>query len=168
MEHLARLRRAFGTIASRLREMIAQAVGQTVSRIVQQVLRSLLSRSPPATEASIDDFKSIRNAHSIWDEEIELRRWQGEWESDPEPVPPTSEPPSFWRRMALLVCRVATCWLQRRPWPFPMVTALGVGLIAGVAAYAGGPVAAAGTAMSLATLSDLVDSGAALAFPRWP
>lgn len=176
-EHLVRLRHTFSVIASRLREAVARAVGQTVSRIVQQVVRTFLSRSPPGPESPLDDWEHSSDRDGLWEDDVEDRRWRDELDTEqeydhhplsPEPSPPIHEPPSAWRRVAVTVCRLAAWWLQRRRWPYPIVTALGVGLIAGVAAYAGGPVAAAGTAMSLATLTDLVDSGAAIAFTRWP
>lgn len=183
-DHLTRLRRTFSVIATRLREAVTQAIGQTVSRIVQQVLGSFLSRSPPGPEPPLDDWAASRDPDSLWEEVIQDRHWREKLITEPEydhrpfPSPELSLPvsdlssvndqPSVWRRVTVLVCRLAAWWLQRRRWPYPVVTALSVGLMAGVAAYAGGPVVAAGTAMSLATLTDLVDSGVVLALRGLP
>jgi hypothetical protein len=77
------------------------------------------------------------------------------------------------RRALAVGCRAAVWWLDRHPGPFSLATAVGVGVVAGVAALVSGPTLAgasgvAASALALLALVDAVRSGRALLGGRPP
>src|SRR5437588_357108 len=84
----------------------------------------------------------------------------------PDPPSPAAAPRGGRLCRALAAgCQAAGWWLRRRPGPLPLLTALGVGLAAGLAALVSGPAGAgvAGAALALLALADAARSGADLA-----
>ena len=82
------------------------------------------------------------------------------------PTQPTTQPRvQRWVSALAASWQAARWWLARKPGRYPVLTALAIGLAAGVATLAGGPLAAAGmtligTAMGLLSLAQVAGNAA--------
>jgi hypothetical protein len=166
--HLDRLRDTLDTLGERLREAIARAIGQAVSEAVHEAVHLVLADRPAPPRRQSYDW-SRDPPSPLW-HEPEDRRWAdeaGAWADDRDDEPMQRAAPAPAKFTALLVgCKAAAWWLRRTGGRFPVLTALGVGLVAAVAIAASGPLAAtsvglAGSVLGLLGLSDTVQSGVA-------
>src|SRR5262245_9799775 len=156
-KHLNRLRRTLEGLYDRLREAIAVAVARAAEDAVREGVHALLMDTPPP---SPPDYPRSHFTPPGWrdDEEDELRRWEENLDHEQEPrdrsepsaqVPPdeqTAEPTRL--RRALAEGLQAAGWWLRRGGRFPLLTALGAGLVVLWASYFGGPLAGAGVALA--------------------
>jgi hypothetical protein len=169
--HLDRLGRALEALAARVRDGLAGAIATVVGDAVAQALGTVLA------DVAIEDARARTRAQppgpaTLWDP---TRRpgWYddpldpgypggAEFDSDDVPPPgPAAQPARLRWARALMAGVQAALWWMRRPGRRTLLSAVGVGVAAGLAALAGGPVAAAatglaGTALGLAAVADAV------------
>jgi hypothetical protein len=173
--HLTRLSDTLETFGARLREAVSSAVGETVSGIVRETVRAVLAEQPTVAPASERFFQRPRPPRPLWERPDDLQ--DEPWFDDPESYPPDEDAvpppngaedtadPSRWPRAIAVGFHTTLCWLRRRVGRYPVLTAVAVGLLTALATYAGGPLAAAavglaGSAFSLLSLAEAVDTGA--------
>ena len=169
--HLARrldhLKDTLENIGDRLRETIADTIGQTLSGIVRdtamRVFENLAEYLPgPAPIPVTPTYQPfVPDEHNIWPDDDEE-----EYQCDPEPEPiqPSTEGSS--EKVAAAVSagmHVASWWLRRWTGKGRILTTAAVGLVTAGVAYVGGPIAAAvlslaGAATEFTSLSDAVGS----------
>jgi len=192
-ERLDRLRQTLYGLGGELVEGVAASIAQTVAGVVRDTLLALLTKGrgrPDLPERDRSRWSSNRPS-LLWGgaDEEEDPMWPDEQEhfsplrDDPDedrwptysndrrvPVTPTqthTAQPRVQRWVTALAAtwQAARWWLARKPGRYPVLTALAMGLAAGVATWAGGPLAAAGmtligTAMGLVSLDQVTGSGA--------
>jgi hypothetical protein len=166
--HLTRLGQGLQDLTRRLRESVAATIGRVADEAAQEAVQALLgdSTSPPTRtqdrwggrQENIDRFNDSWS-NSQWDD-IEDDDLPGELPEQSVPQPPG------WQRALLAGCRVAVCWLRRFD-RYPLLYAIGLGLLAGIASWVGGPLAEAGSglvtsAMGLADLASTLHSGSSM------
>jgi hypothetical protein len=165
--HLDSLRCTIDGLAGRLREAVAQAVGQSVAGTVREAVRALLGTDPPEPESP---FTAARTGEpSAWWRDDHDRRWPvtpaNPW-SDPyddaeEPgrygsAASSDEPePARWYRALAAGLEAAAWWLRRQVGKPSLLAAIAVGLICAGLAWLLGP-HLAGLALALAALAGLV------------
>jgi hypothetical protein len=137
-------------LSAQVRESVAQAVGDTVGRAVQDGLTRLLHHSPVpeisprGPQPEIDPYG--------WSDPMRDNDWEQDAPREAEPRPMansstvTSEPAPVSARCLLSLAMKATgWWLSRRgSW----AGALGLGLLLGGIALVGGPIAVAGIGLA--------------------
>jgi hypothetical protein len=140
-DRIDRLQATFAALNTAVRDKVAEIVGKTVSDVVRQTVRMVLEpkAEDPAYRPEPDD--------EVWSDEPDDRR-RHQVEEEDEWIRPTSAPKTPDRplpRLATAVLiggRVASWWLTRVPsrksW-----SCFAAGVVAGVGAYALGPVAVA-------------------------
>src|SRR5262249_3767594 len=140
-------------------EAIAVAVARAAEDAVREGVHALLTDKPPP---SPPDYPRSHFTPSGWrdtdDEYEELRRWEENLDHEQEPrerseadapVPTREETAGPTRlRRALAEGLQAAGWWLRRGGRFPVLTALGAGLVVLWASYFGGPLAGAGVAFA--------------------
>jgi hypothetical protein len=159
--HLDRLRASFDALHERLRDAIARVVGEAVAEAMREVVYLLMhlpvTTSPPSS--SVGSFREDRKLSPLhdpyrrpWDDEDD-ENYPREVEATDHKYPVAAcevvSTPAQWSRAVALGCDAVSWWLRRQTHRFPALAALGLGVAVTVAAYAGGPVAAAGGAASL-------------------
>src|SRR5262245_36693743 len=158
-KHLHRLRRTLEGLYDRLREAIAVAVARAAEDAVREGVHALLMDTPPLCPS---DYPRSNFTPSGWrdtdDEYEELRRWEEKLDQEQEPMgrsEPSAQVPSSEEaagptrlRRALAEGLQAASWWLRRGGRFPVLTALGAGLVVLWASYFGGPLAGAGVALA--------------------
>src|SRR5262245_38505868 len=156
-KHLSRLCRTLEGLYDRLREAIAVAVARAAEDAVREGVHALLMDKPPL---SPPDYPRSHFTPSGWgdDEDDELRRWEENLDHEQEPrgrsepstQVPTDEQAAEQTRLrrALAEGLQAAGWWLRRGGRFPLLTALGAGLVVLWASYFGGPLAGAGVALA--------------------
>jgi hypothetical protein len=180
--HLARLRRSFDALTEQVREAIARAIGRTVAEAVSEAIHAALAEPAFLPAPS----HSSARPPPLWDDP-DYRPWSGErddlYESgryrdryadddrlaggeDMDDAETSDPPPRFSlvRRALAVGCRAAAWWIDRHPGRFSLVAAVGVGVIAGVAALVTAPPfvqvsGVAASALGLLALLDAVRSG---------
>jgi hypothetical protein len=176
--HFSRLRRSLEALYDRLREAIAVAVARAAEDAVREAVSGLLADTPPL---SPPDYSHRSFAPSgAWrdpnDPDEELRRWEENLDDDyataarseARPLGESGEPspePTRLRRALAAGLQASSWWLRRDGRPFPVLSALGAGLVVVLASYAGGPlagagVALAGSALGLMSFAHAVHTGA--------
>jgi hypothetical protein len=160
--HLTHLRLSLEDLTRRLKESVAATIGRVADEAAQEAVQVMLggstSRQLPSRDDSMfwGDRRENSNhigydsySHEPWDdiEDDDLRDEYPE-QTDPEQ--------SGWRKALLAGCRAGASWLRRFE-RFPMLYAIGLGLLSGIASWIGGPLAQAGSglAASAVTLADL-------------
>src|SRR5262245_6228453 len=156
-KHLSRLCRTLEGLYDRLKEAIAVAVARAAEDAVREGVHALLTDKPPLCPP---DYPRRNFAPSGWedDEFDELRRWEENLDHEQEPrgrgepsahVPTSEETAEPTRlRRALAEGLQAAAWWLRRGGRFPVLTALGAGLVVLWASYFGGQLAGAGVALA--------------------
>ena len=175
--HFQRLRRSLEGLYDRLREAIAVAVARAAEDAVREAVTGLLADTPPLGPPDYPrrNFAPAGTWRDPNDPDEELRRWEENLDDDyaaaarseagPQ-VPPDEQTPEPTRlRRALAEGLQAASWWLRRGGRFPLLTALGAGLVVVLASYSGGPlagagVALAGSALGLLSFAHAVHSGA--------
>ncbi len=165
--HLDRLRQSLAALGERLREAVAQSAGGTAAGVVRQAVATLLAAPDAPLWATRPPGRSVhlwRNPYDrddVYDDEAP-DEWAGPREvseEDPVPdMPPTGSRLLRWARALAVGCQAAAWWLRRQAGRHASLTALGLGLLAALAAYAAGP-AIAGAALALFVLADCPDAG---------
>ncbi len=173
-DHLDRLRQALNGLGGELVEGIAASVAQTVAAAVRDTLLALLTKgqsrpslperdgsqwspSNPSSwwggpdEADDPMWPEDREPTPMWGEPAE-QPWPGSSNDRRLPVrpaePPTAQPRlRRWTSALAAGWQAARWWLARKPGRYPVLTAVAIGLAAGVATWAGGPLAAAGVSL---------------------
>ena len=179
-EQAERLRQSLESLGPQLRESIAGEVARAVAAAVSEALRAALDCRPadsyrrdrvlPGRPSAAWDRPRQDGWSDGLDDEPLRDEWDGGRWDEPEdlpdraPAPPAHRPPEPGRgNEALpLLWQGLLWWLRGRGWR----TALGAGLLAAAAAFAGNPLLAsvAGVAAAvsgLLALSDSAESGAA-------
>jgi hypothetical protein len=171
-----RLRRTLGGLDAQLRAAIAAAVGQAVAGVVHQALQSLLTSQPGRADSASPATRSPGRSPSLLDTPDPGD--DGFWRGDDNDLPNDEDlnpqpwdrhqvqPPDVRLRAAVAVgARTTVWWFDRRIGHANPLTALGAGLLVGLAAYLGGPwvaagLALAGPALRLLALSEAATAGA--------
>jgi hypothetical protein len=181
--HVRRLRLALARLAAEVRAAVARAVGQATGDAVRDALRVILD-GPPVEQAPARD--PPEEIEGVWGQPRQ-RRWPAspyperydpyglpqretdyledhqdlEPDEDPAPEGPEAPPAGAWSRAVAVGCQAAGWWLRRHPGPLALLAAVGIGLAAGLAALAGGPLVAGGWAAAAAALAALALADAA-------
>jgi hypothetical protein len=163
--HLDHLRCTIDALAGRLRDAVAQAVGQSVAGTVREVVRALLGTGPPERESP---FAATRTPEpSAWWRDEQERRWPvtraNPWSYDEEDepdrfdssTPPGDAVPARWCRALAAGLEAAAWWLRRQVGKPSLLAALAVGLIFAGLAWLVSP-HLAGSALALAALAGLI------------
>jgi hypothetical protein len=178
--HLGRLRQSFDGLAEQVREAVARAVGRTVAEAVREAVHAVLAEPAGLPAFLPAPSRSPSRPPPLW-EDPDDRSWPDDRDADDDRLaededlddagPPESAPqvssPSPLRRALAVACRAAAWWLDRHPGRLSLAAAVGVGVVAGVAALVTGPTLAgasgvAASALALLALVDAVRSGTAL------
>jgi hypothetical protein len=163
-----RLCRTLDSLAKEVGEAIARAIGQAVSDAVLEAVRAVLKeppypqarsgwsgnepvRAPPAwrepDEAYWDPYALEEPDDLLYEDRAGEQRCtrdtQESYRARVEPLP-AGPRKNAWRRALKAGCLAAAWWLRRPPGRFSVLIALGVGLVAGLAALICGPLAAVG------------------------
>jgi hypothetical protein len=177
--HLSRLGDTLETFGSRLREAVSSAIGETVSGIVRETVRALLEGQPNSPTSSGRLAQPAPPSRPLWREghHPDEEPWLDDRDAyphagdydDPPPVHRAEESKAPFRLPRALATGLHTtlCWLRRSVGRYPVMTAVGVGLLTALATYAGGPLAAAlvgvvGSAFNLLSLAEAVQTGAGM------
>jgi hypothetical protein len=186
---LDRLRHALDVVGGELAEGVADAAAQAVSGAVRDAVLALLTAGRNHTPLlQRDRFGSPPDLRpSLWSgldqsdqpDEPEDAPWddreEGPWPGSPGdrhiPATPTPAPAAQprvrrWASALAAGWRAGLWWLRRRPGRSTLLTALGVGLAAGLGAFLVASLVPAGvgllgSALDLAALADVARSGAA-------
>jgi hypothetical protein len=162
--HLDHLRCTIDALAGRLRDAVAQAVGQSVAGTVHEVVRALLATGPPEPESP---FAARTPESSGWWRDEQDRHWPvtraNPWSYDEEdepdrfdsPMPSDDAEPAGWYRALAAGLEAAAWWLRRQVGQPSLLAALAVGLIFAGLAWLLGP-HLAGSALALAALAGLI------------
>jgi len=156
---LTRLADNLATLKSRVREAVAgetvRAVGDAIRDLLAAALTGRTTVPRPVYRASEPGWNDDRDR---WREEEDdqyfpasssYRSSGEERRTTPESSP---EPSARWSAALVFGAAAVRCWASRR---VPAWAAVGVGLLAGAAAWAGGAVSRAGLAL-LAAAADLL------------
>ena len=174
--HLNRLSETLETFSVRLREAVSSAVGETVAGVVRETVRAILAEEPTVSTSS-GRYVDSPHPRPLWkrQDDPDEEPWYDDpygypREEDYEDAPPvrradSTSPPSRLPRAIALGFHTMLRWLRRGIGCFPVLTAIGVGLLTALATYSGGPLAAAvvglaGSAFNLISLTEAVQSGA--------
>jgi hypothetical protein len=170
--HLDRLRYTLDALGGRLRAAVAHAVGEAVAGAVRETLHELLAGETPGPDPPPrHDPRALGRPRPVWEQEEDdayLREegldpppggWWSDEPGEEEPWAderPESGPRSDASALAVTAgCRAAAWWLRRQAGRVSALAALGVGAVAGVAAYVAGA-SLAGAALSLVGLTETV------------
>jgi hypothetical protein len=187
---LDRLCRTLDSLSREVRDAIARAIGQAVSEAVREAVHAVLEEPPLQPEKPGCPHDLSVRPPPAWEEPDEAY-WAGDPDALEEPddflypdaageerfarqTPESFRPPpgqrpamprdSRWSQAVTAGLLAAAWWLRRSPGRCSLLSALGVSLIAGLAALVGGPLAAAvagaaGSALMLLGLADAVRYG---------
>jgi len=166
--HLGRLCESLQNLGSRLREAIASAAGQSAADIVREVVGKLLDQHDSDQSVSSWPLRQpFQTSSDLWQEphELEHRSWRDNFDDlppeekwNPEPADPVRESAARSGLAGLAVgLQTAAWWLLQGPRRFPVLTALGWGLVAALVACGSGALAMTGA--SLLSLLGLVQAG---------
>jgi len=149
--HLGRLCESLQNLGSRLREAVASAAGQSAAGIVHEVVGNLLhQRDNEQHVSSLPLRQPYRTSSDLWQDSHEFERhsWRDnfddlppEEEWDPEPAEPVRESDGrsgHWLAGLAVGLQTAACWLLQGPRRFPVLSALGWGLVAALVACGSG------------------------------
>ena len=172
---LDRLHHTLDTLGGRLRDAVSSAVGETVAGIVQETVRAVLADLTPDASVNRPFAPPPRPSTSYWagPQNVDDDPWfeDPDYDSTDEDEPPfIADPPALsrqsrWSGALTVGVRTTLCWLRRRTGRFPVLAAVGAGVLTALATYAGGPIAAAvvglaGSALGLLSLAEAVQAGA--------
>ncbi len=163
VDRLRHLTDTLGTLRERVREAVATELGKAVGLAVQDLLHAFARGRPvvpdPATRTYSRDSRSARDWEEEpdpWDEDVAARRQaDGSADSDESDESEAATPPNRWPAAVTVATRVWSWWRTQRG---PAWVGVGLGLAAGAAAWAGGPLLTAGLALAGTTL-DLLATG---------
>jgi len=168
--HLGRLCESLQNLGSRLREAVASAAGQSAAGIVREVVGNLLHQRDNEQHVSSWPLRQpFRTSSDLWQDphELEHPSWRDnfddlppeeEWNSEPaDPVRASAARSGHWLAGLAVGLQTAAWWLLQGPRRFPVLTALGWGLVAALVACGSGALAITGA--SLLSLLGLVQAG---------
>jgi hypothetical protein len=174
--HLDRLHGNLLDLDERLREAVAQAIGQTAAGVVRQVVLSLLGDADGGPTLLRPSPRPAGPSRPLWQtlgdaEERDRPPWLDEPEEDPFRADRDRDTdrdrvieiprPSFWRKALAAALPAVGWWLHRQADRRVAGAALGCGLVCGLALYFGGR-KAGGTGLALTLLTESVAAVAAL------
>jgi hypothetical protein len=175
-DSLTRLRRSFDTLRSQVCDAIGRITGEVVADAVQEGVRAFLGsmhRAPPERSPFDRRFADPLRDEPHWhDTPGYADTLDDPFWLDDEPEPPRREErpkqtarESPWVRATAAGCAAMAWWLRRRSGRCSFLTALGVGLVTSVAAFACGPrltdgATAVASAFDLLSLTSTARSGA--------
>ena len=183
--HARRLQSALESLAGQVRAAIARIVGQATGEAMRDAVAAILDGPP--VQPTRDEFREERERpwssqrrpswpNSTYDPYAPDPYTRDPDEEYPDPerryVPPDDdeshqrrssgpEPPGRWSQAVATGCQAAGWWLKRRPGRWSVITAVGVGVAAGIAALFGGPLVAGGSALAASALGILALTNAA-------
>ena len=174
--HLDRLHSNLLDLDERLREAVSQAIGQMAAGVVRQVVLSLLGsgddgptllRYPPREPIrnrplwqTLDDPEG--HDRPPWYDEREEEPYRSDRGRDTEDDPVEEVPqPALWRQVLATALPALGWWLHRRVGHRAVGTALGCGVVCGLALYLGKR-KTGGTGLALTLLTESVAAVAAL------
>jgi hypothetical protein len=172
-DHAERLANTLDTLAARVRDAIAVAVGTTMDGIVQAAVRAalaeLLGINPAEPPEPVPRYP---RSSSYWDEPDD--GWGRDYHDpfddpfEPPPARPAAREvidhqPRRWAALILLGARLLTDWLRRRPTRTCWRTLVAASLIAGLALAASLPAGGlARSALSVTALAVGLQTGGGL------
>ena len=164
VNRLRHLTDTLGTLRERVREAVATELGKAVGQAVQDLLHAFARGRPvfpdPATAPQSRSSRSSREGEEDpdpWDEDEQVaarRQAVSSDESEPDAVEPVPRP----NRGPAAVGVATRVWTWWRTKSGPAWVGVGLGLVAGAAAWTGGPLLTAGLALA-GTAVDLLATG---------
>jgi hypothetical protein len=178
-ERLGRLHRSFGTLGEEVRGSVARILAHAVADAVQAAVHTALGGSdgPASTPRHFGPPRD--NRVELWqeprgpswsepgfrdEEDDRFPHWapQDPWrsedeEEEPEPEPPPEPPNPEWRRALAAGFQAASWWLRLRG-HLGTLAALGVGLLAALAAWLFGPAVVDGAGLVASSVGLLTDN----------
>lgn len=169
-DRLDRLRANLDVLRERLRDSVAQSIGQTVAYAVHDAVQAVLGepnahsqrvpyQRPWEQHERSSYWQEPQNA--MWQEEPD-DRWQDDPEDEPKPATIPDQPPSNkdLGQAVATGCETAAWWLRRWKGRFAIAVAAGLGLVTSVLAWTGGSltIAALSLAQSIAHLFSFSDT----------
>src|SRR4051812_1005405 len=189
--HLVNLRGALDALGEQLREAVARAVGRAAGDALRDALHAALDagRRGPARatpHAGLPQWWDSRD-RPAWGRDPDEARYAAAYREDDRyaddygepndedaesgradpgtPPRPSQDIRPRWVRALTAGVQAAAWWLRRGPGRPSLLGAAAVGLVAGLAAFAGGPLAGAAgvaaSALALLALADAAREGAA-------
>jgi hypothetical protein len=152
----------------RLRDAVAQVIGQAAAGVVRQLAMAVLGQAEGGPTSLRPSPRSLGSSRPLWEtldepEERDRASWSREREeddllSDDEPAMADerdAEMPqlSLWRQALAVALPALAWWLHRRANRWPPGATLGCGLVCGLALARGGS-KTAGTGLALTLLTD--------------
>jgi hypothetical protein len=181
-EHVRRLRESLVTLTAQVRAAVARIVGQATGNAVRDALTVILD-GPPA--ARLTSARDPPDEPGFWPEQRrpywhpqrrddydpyeEGDRFEDEDDDAAEEETTSDEPKiSTWARAVGIGCQAAGWFLRRHPGRGAVIAALGVGIVAGLAAVIGSPFVCAtsavlASALGVLSLAEAASSAATLA-----
>ncbi len=155
VQRLRHLTDTLSTLRERVREAVATELGQAVGQAVQDVLQTLASGRTNHLRPTAGSRSRSSTATAAWDDDSD--RWDDESVAVRKPDATNSDKRHPNRCLAAVgtATRIWTWWRTQRG---PAWMGLGLGLLAGAAAWTGGPLLTAGLSLAGATL-DLLATG---------
>lgn len=166
-EHVERLKRTLDGLGARLRDAVAQALGETVSGAVQAAIRASLADVGGRSQQSERKYFHGHGPPNYWEDDAYgwgrpyPERHATDEPDDDAPAEDNGNLSSRWRQLALLGSQVLAVLLRRRTNRPPWQTAVAVGVLLALAAVAGVPCGITSSAANLSALADLIRSGVA-------
>src|SRR5579885_2965561 len=185
--HAGRLARDLDALGERLRQSAAEAVGRAVGDAVGDAVHAALGGTGrPGGFAPAPSFRPSSRPSAVWgghddspwdrdpydpqrrdplDDYDEYDPYRLDPDDDEhyggEPAPaPEASSTGRWSAAVVAGLQASAWWLRRHPGRLPLLTALGVGLAAGLAGLTAATLA--GSAVGLLALFDLLFAGSAL------
>jgi hypothetical protein len=160
--HLDRLRGALEGLRDRLHDAVAQAVGDAGAGVLADAVHDVLGDGQGRLPEDDDPERPwSRRAAPLWREPEGRGRadddrdpWLDDRRDHDESLDPPDEPEaerprgSRWCLALAVGCQATAWWLRRQTGRPQVLRALAVGLVCGVTAYLGGPLAVAGAALA--------------------
>jgi hypothetical protein len=150
--HLRRLCSSLEALAGRVRAAVAEALGQGVAGAVREAVEAALAGPPEPSNRPSSTSPAPRppGGSPAWWYDPDRPDWDAD---DPYDEPPDEDdafnavgppPAPRWRSALAAGLQAAAFYLKRWPARLPWPWAVGLGLVAGAAAYLGGPPRGAG------------------------
>ena len=184
---IRRLRVNLERLAAQVREAVARTVSQAVAEAAHEALQIVLEGPPTASgpwQPMPDEFRrswdtedndrrrnSSRKPRTLYEsltEEDDPEHPMGAEDREVSEDAPVSQRPRRWSRALTVGCQAAAWWLRRHPGRLSGLTAIGIGVAAGLVALLASPLlasagTAAATALGVLALADAARSAAGVA-----
>jgi hypothetical protein len=170
LANLDRLCTTLDALSERLRDAVAQAIGQSIAGTVQEAVYAVLGESGHAAEVSGASPWSKAAPASTWGYSEDWSDPDSPWAERGPPerslqppaiCPPSNPEPTRWHQALAVGCEAAAWWLRSQFGRLSAWAAVAVGLAAAATARLAGARRAA-SLLSLLALTETVHAGAAL------